>query len=339
MVGNVAFRSAVVGGFNREDVMNYVEQSVNENRAALAKAKAETEEMFQQVTDLRAENDALREQLEQQHTSMESQLEEIRSMADDYAQIKDENARIPELEQTVEDLQQQLSQAKAQSSQERGLLQRQIELKLGEMTKEKERLEQALARANASVEEQAAKLADQNQQLEQMSTRMKQMKRDAEAYQVLCGRVGQIEMDMRFRTLRMEQEIREKMESQADEARATYNGIVSSANSDAQEVRRQAQEELDQMKSTVATTSAGVNEAISNALNEMGLVKDMLEHLNGCLSDHVDAVNSIEMNPVEEKVFPEVVLGQSEEAPEAAPVEAQNGAEDEPTAAEEPAEV
>lgn len=67
--GEHAFRTAVVGGFNRQDVLNYIENTVRESRektAALQKElqllKEEREKLLQKKTALEHQNEALRKE-------------------------------------------------------------------------------------------------------------------------------------------------------------------------------------------------------------------------------------------------------------------------------------
>jgi ribosomal protein L17 len=186
-------------------------------------------------------------------------------------------------------------------------------VQLNRLKAEKSEMEQVMAQAKERLEEQSARLSEQERLIRELQGQTTAMKQNSTAYQDLCGRIGQIEMDMRFRTLRMEQETKETMQAQAEAARATYEKVVASANEDAVEVRRQAQEQLELFQDDISGTSAQVSEAVSQALEQVNAVKAMLERLDANLGERLSAVNAIQLGEAETRSFTTKVVAQAEE--------------------------
>ncbi len=295
MDGNVTFRSAVMGGFNREDVMNYIAQRENEHRLELEQMVRANGEAEDRLQELRGENERLKEELGKLRESEEARMEELRSMAESYETLKRGSDRAAELDRELDMVREELLATKNYAN-----------------AQQKE-MEQVMEQAKTRLEEQGEKLEQQAALIQELQGQTDEMQQNSVAYQDLCGRIGQIEMDMRFRTLRMEQETRETMQAQAEAARATYEKVVSSANEDAVEVRRQAQEQLEQFQDDVSGTSAQVSDAVAKALAEVNTVKELLEQLDSKLGQRMAAVNAIQLGEVEVKKFSTKVVAQAEE--------------------------
>ena len=106
------FRSTAFGGFNRQDVMDYLERSVKEHNQALEQANAqltearnEASQLREQLTQVREEVRQAKEELErttaEQLNELRTQNEQLRRQADEaqagaaaYAAIKERTASI-----------------------------------------------------------------------------------------------------------------------------------------------------------------------------------------------------------------------------------------------------
>jgi ribosomal protein L17 len=309
MDGNVNFRSAVMGGFNREDVMNYIEGTAAEHRQALAELNQARTEAQQELESLHAELAALREQSEEQQHTIEAQLEEIQTMAAQQESLREEADRAERLDQELALTKDQLEAIKAHADTQQEELRSQIE----EMEQEKAEMEKVMAQAKERLQEQGQRINEQLRTIKELQGQTSEMEQNSTAYQDLCGRIGQIEMDMRFRTLRMEQETKETMQAQAEAARATYEKVVASANEDAVEVRRQALEQLELFQDDVSGTSAQVSEAVTKALEQIGTAKELLERLDESLGERLAAVNAIRLAEADTSSFSTKVVAQAEE--------------------------
>ena len=89
------FRTAAFGGFQKQDVLNYIESSVQEHREKLA-------ELTRQADEVRRENDALREELSQARQKSGDDGEHARRLEGELAQSRKEaedlRARLTEAE-------------------------------------------------------------------------------------------------------------------------------------------------------------------------------------------------------------------------------------------------
>lgn len=82
------FRSAAFGGFNRQDVMDYLERTVKEHNQALEQVNA-------QLTQARNEADQLREQAAQLQEEVRQAKEELeRTAADQMKELRAQNDRL-----------------------------------------------------------------------------------------------------------------------------------------------------------------------------------------------------------------------------------------------------
>lgn len=82
------FRGAAFGGFNRQDVMDYLERSVKEHNQALEQVNA-------QLTEARGEVEQLREQLAQAREEARQVKEELeRTVADQMDELRAQNEQL-----------------------------------------------------------------------------------------------------------------------------------------------------------------------------------------------------------------------------------------------------
>ena len=70
------FRTAVVGGFNRQDVLNYIESSSRQHKERLAELRKEADAARKDGEAAREENQTLRERT----AALEQEVEELRSL-------------------------------------------------------------------------------------------------------------------------------------------------------------------------------------------------------------------------------------------------------------------
>lgn len=309
MDGNETFRSAVMGGFNRQDVMNYIERTASEHRQEMEKLVQANGEAREELEQLREERESLRSQLEESQRLAESRLEDLQSMAEGYESLKRDSRRAKELAEELSLVREQLESTRAHAD----TLESSLKTEVEELQREKAEMEQVMAQAKERLEEQGNRINEQNRTIRELQSQTSEMKESSTAYQDLCGRIGQIEMDMRFRTLRMEQETKETMQAQAEAARATYEKVVASANEDAVEVRRHAMEQLELFQDDVSGTSAQVSEAVAKALEEVSAVKTLLERLDANLGERLSAVNAIQLAEADTSSFTTKVVAQAEE--------------------------
>ncbi|MBO5917629.1 MAG: hypothetical protein J6Q14_02550 [Oscillospiraceae bacterium] len=97
------FRSAAIGGFHRQDVINYLEQSAREYTAALDQLRAQLEQEQAQGAQLRDQLQSAREelsdcraQLEQAAAGQRSAQQTSQKQADRLTVLEQENARLRE---------------------------------------------------------------------------------------------------------------------------------------------------------------------------------------------------------------------------------------------------
>lgn len=100
------FRSAAFGGFNRQDVMDYLERSVKEQNQALEQANA-------QRIEARNEADQLREQMAQLREEVRQAKEELERITVDQQTAQEQSDRLEELRLENEQLRLRANQAQA----------------------------------------------------------------------------------------------------------------------------------------------------------------------------------------------------------------------------------
>jgi len=97
--GKKLFKTAVVGGFNRDDVCAYIESLVNEHNEEIAKLRGEIKDGATQNINLRTELDDLRVKLkeaEENVADLTAQLEEKTAIADKANELEQKNDYISE---------------------------------------------------------------------------------------------------------------------------------------------------------------------------------------------------------------------------------------------------
>lgn len=100
------FRSAAFGGFNRQDVMDYLERSVKEHNQALEQAN-------DQLAQVRGEADQLREQLTQVREEARQTREELERITADQQIAREQSGLVEELRCENQQLRAQADRAQA----------------------------------------------------------------------------------------------------------------------------------------------------------------------------------------------------------------------------------
>ena len=100
------FRSAAFGGFNRQDVMDYLERSVKEHNQALEQANTRLTEARNEVNELRRQLDQLQEEARQAKEALESATAEQQN-------AQEQSALAEALRSENEQLRSQASRAQA----------------------------------------------------------------------------------------------------------------------------------------------------------------------------------------------------------------------------------
>jgi chromosome segregation ATPase len=277
MVGNVAFRSATFGGFNREDVMSYIERSVRENREALEQAHEEADLAQERAEELQRLNDELKSQLETQQATIKTQLQSLQTQVQEIVterdSLKDKVEQMEVMDQKMEELEKRFRTLHAMNEQQKA------ELEL----------------ARAASAEKDADLAAKNQQIAELQAQVDKMRSDSESYQTVCNSIGQIEMDVRYRMAVMEKNAQKQINEKMEEAQSSYDAVLAKALTDAEEVRQRVIGQLEQAKADFNNTANNVNDSISRALNEVTEVQSLLENLSGCMDERSVEVNQMTM--------------------------------------------
>ncbi len=286
MVGNVAFRSAAIGGFNRSDVMSYIEKSVRENTEALEAAHAETAAAQEKAEELDRLNAELKNQLETQQTTVKAQMytlqTEIQKIVAERDNLKDKVDQMEVMDQKMQQMEQQIQSL----------------LRTGDQQRE------TIQQTQAANDEKTRQIADLEAQVARMQS-------DSDAYRVLCGDVGQIMLDAKSRTTLLEQNAQQAYDEKLAEAQAAYDSILASATGDAEEARLRLETQLRQLQGEMDTLVSGVNNAVVKALSDVSEVQTLLQGLNGYMNQYADEEPTAtedpaaEAQPEEPLAFPE----------------------------------
>ncbi|MCD7838958.1 MAG: hypothetical protein LUG65_08630 [Clostridiales bacterium] len=273
MVGNVAFRSAAIGGFNRSDVMSYIEKSVRENTEALEEARAETAAAQEKAEELDRLNAELKNQLESQQVTVKAQMytlqTEIQKIVAERDSLKDKVDQMEVMDQKMQELEQQIQALLRANDEQR----------------------EALQRTQTASDEKDQKIAD-------LKTQVERMQGDSDAYHILCDNVGQIMLDAKSRTTMLEQTAQQAYEEKLAEAQAAYDTILANSTGDAEEARMRVENQLRQLQGEVNNLVCGVNDAVNQALSDVSKVQELLQGLNGYMNQYAGE----EPDPTEEPV-------------------------------------
>ena len=159
--GECTFRTAVVGGFNRQDVLNYIESSTRANREKTAALQKEVER-------LRAANEALsreKEELAQKEAALRKESERLRkSTASQGSELETVQAELAREREERQALQQELEGYKERCAKWEGGAKAYDDLKDRTATIELEARQRARA-IESAAEEKAKKLRTEAEQI------------------------------------------------------------------------------------------------------------------------------------------------------------------------------
>lgn len=159
--GEHTFRTAVVGGFNRQDVLDYIETAVRESRE-------KTTALQKELQALRAEREKLRQEktvLEQQVETLRKETEKLRrSGTDQGAELGQVQAELVRERETCAALRKELEDCKAQCAKWEEGAKAYDELKDRTATIELEARQRAGA-IESAAEEKARKLRTEAEQI------------------------------------------------------------------------------------------------------------------------------------------------------------------------------
>lgn len=303
MVGNVSFRSATFGGFNRDDVMDYIEKTNKEYTDSLNDAKTEAEAAYERAQELDELNFELKNQLETQQREVTEQLIPLKA---EMERLVSENAAMTqanqELSQRNEQMAAQIAQLEEALSQQRKE-NTTLEGKNKALSAQGDQLRDVLNRRTKSLKDAEAKIEEQNQTIAQMDEQVRSMTTDNQNYHVICGRLGKIEAEMQSRAIVVEEEAHRKAEAQLAQAKAYYNSLMNSANEDAAVICRQMEEHLEQIRTNTIVTSEDMNQCISSTLADVSNIQNMLQKLSGRLNEHVDALMALDVKVTPAKPY------------------------------------
>lgn len=305
MVGNVAFRGAAFGGFNRDDVMQYIEESakkhadtVRDLRDRLEDANGEIAHFDERCHELEMLNAELKNQLEAQQEQVRQQIiplqEEARRVTDERTQYKLTSEQLAGEKQLMEGRIEQMERNNA-------ALQAQVDQLrevLGRRTEEANSLSSDGKEKDALIVELRKQIAD--------------MEDDHRNYLAICNRLGRIEAEMQSRATRIEEEAVQKAQTIMSDAAAYHDRVIGDVQQEAEMLRQQMQERLKMARTSAVSTSEDVNHSVTSALGEVSHIQVMLEQLSDCLSQQVVALHCVDLTlptdpPVEEPVLPRSV--------------------------------
>ena len=91
---NNTFKGSLFGGFNREDVIDYIKKTSAESTARIESLEGDIDKLCAQGADLRAQLLLLREALRAENASLRAENDKLRPMAEQYSTIKEHLAGI-----------------------------------------------------------------------------------------------------------------------------------------------------------------------------------------------------------------------------------------------------
>ena len=194
---NRNFHTALVGGFRKKDVVNFLAEDKRQQETALKDLQNQLKEATQQIADLMAERDAAQElalELRQQQEMLEEQLESAKAEVIEQRQWTEQIRMQGEAEQAesqsrISELERELETAVARNGQLETQLQqlRQTSCAGGELS------EEAAAAFAKEVNELRRQLKAENQRAEALAAKVNQPRQSAEGMDQLWGLCGKME--------------------------------------------------------------------------------------------------------------------------------------------------
>ena len=134
---NRNFHTALLGGFRKKDVVNFLAEDKRQQEALLQDLNGQLEEAAQQIGQLMEQRDAAQEQLQSQQAQQAQLEEQLMQLQEALEAARQENARLEEtlqwqtsqnlgLEARVQDLEEQLNAQPAVDSEELQLLREEL---------------------------------------------------------------------------------------------------------------------------------------------------------------------------------------------------------------------
>ena len=97
ITGKKVFKTSVVGGFNRGDVLNYIENTVNIHNAEVSELKDSLKASADENVELKQKNEELSEKL----FSAESKIEELTALLQEKSAVADRVGELEEISKTT----------------------------------------------------------------------------------------------------------------------------------------------------------------------------------------------------------------------------------------------
>lgn len=268
------FRIAVVGGFHKEDVTNYIEETAK-------KTKAELEDKNAQIQSLTAQVGALQQELQMLQAQMQAQQEEF-------------ERRLAAQEKDAQDA---LTLCSIKGDEQCEDLRVSYEVRLAEMRQSAEETE---AKLRADLLEQIAIAAAQTKETTELHEQIETLAGTAREYEALKGNITQIELSAikraRERESQSEETVR-RLKGETEEYLAAAKERLKPLIQAAQAQANNAELALAQLKNVMDDLRAGTLD-VQERFGEITVALEPAE--NG--ETHSDAVHTIKVNSLHDLI-------------------------------------
>ena len=238
------FRIAVVGGFHKEDVTNYIEETAK-------KTKAEMDAKNAQIQSLTAQVEALKTNI----SSLQTQQEELKSEME--AQQKEYERRLAEQEKAAQDA---LTLCSIKGDEKCEDLRVSYEVRLAEEQRCAKETEDKL---RADLLEQASIATAQAKESTQLHEQVQALAQIANEYETLKGNITQIELSAMKRAKEHEEaseeavrQLKNEAETYLTEAKARLAPLIQAAQAQA----RNAQAAIEQLQNVMEDLRLGATD-------------------------------------------------------------------------------
>ena len=268
------FRIAVVGGFHKEDVTNYIEETAK-------KTKAELEDKNAQIQSLTAQVGALQQELQMLQAQMQAQQEEF-------------ERRLAAQEKDAQDA---LTLCSIKGDEQCEDLRVSYEVRLAEMRQSAEETE---AKLRADLLEQIAIAAAQTKETTELHEQIETLAGTASEYEALKGNITQIELSAikraRERESQSEETVR-RLKGETEEYLAAAKERLKPLIQAAQAQANNAELARAQLKNVMDDLRAGTLD-VQERFGEITVALEPAE--NG--ETHSDAVHTIKVNSLHDLI-------------------------------------
>ncbi len=268
------FRIAVVGGFHKEDVTNYIEETAK-------KTKAELEDKNAQIQSLTAQVGALQQELQMLQAQMQAQQEEF-------------ERRLAAQEKDAQDA---LTLCSIKGDEQCEDLRVSYEVRLAEMRQSAEETE---AKLRADLLEQIAIATAQTKETTELHEQIETLAGTAREYEALKGNITQIELSAikraRERESQSEETVR-RLKGETEEYLAAAKERLKPLIQAAQAQANNAELALAQLKNVMDDLRAGALD-VQERFGEITVALEPAE--NG--ETHSDAVHTIKVNSLHDLI-------------------------------------